>query len=205
MLDDPGVVPCRKGVCAGAVRERQQPGEAKATVAMDARVGCLAALVAAHERLDHGAPKLVAQVERHVRHAKRVTGRASREDRIGRAASTLSVGPSGSSQRRKVTPIAFGSDLSNVTALSTPPLIATAMRPAARGARKTGPIALASASTASVSPPTEAASNNVSPTSERSSPEASASTMRSPSNPSRTSANSGPRAESPMSSITNSG
>ena len=95
MLDDPGVVPRRKGVCAGAVCERQQPGEAKATVAMDARVGCLAALVAAHERLDHGAPKLVAQVERHVRHAERVTGRASSEDRVGRAASTLSVGPVG--------------------------------------------------------------------------------------------------------------
>ena len=95
MLDDPGVVACRKGVCAGAVCERQQPGETKAAVAMDARVGCLAALVAAHERLDHGAPKLVAQVERHVRHAERVTGRASREDCVGRAASTLSVRPVG--------------------------------------------------------------------------------------------------------------
>ena len=46
-----------------------------------------------------------------------------------------------------MTPIAFGKDLSSATALSTPPLIATATRPALRGARKTGPIALASAST----------------------------------------------------------
>ena len=109
-------------------------------------------------------------------------------------------GPSGSSQSRRVTPIAFGKDLSSVTALSTPPLIATAMRPEERGARNTGPIALASASTASVSPPTAAASSSVNPTSERSSPEASASTMRSPSNRRRTRAKSAAREESPMSS-----
>ena len=60
MLDDPGVVPGRECVGTRAVREREQPGEAKAAVAMDAWVGRLAAFVAAHERLDHGAAKLFA-------------------------------------------------------------------------------------------------------------------------------------------------
>ena len=83
MLDDPGVVPCRERVGAGALGERKQPGEAKAAVAVDARVGRLAAFVAAHERLDYGAAKFVAQVEGHVGHAERVTRRARSEDGIG--------------------------------------------------------------------------------------------------------------------------
>src|SRR5690242_17352474 len=111
-------------------------------------------------------------------------------------------GPSGSSQSRRVTPTAFGSERRRATALSTPPLIATATRPGERCARKTPPIAFASASTASVSPPTAAASSSVSPASSRSKPGASASTIRSPSTRSRTAAHSPPRLESPKSSCT---
>ena len=61
---------------------------------------------------------------------------------VSRAAITASgeqharsaLGPAGSSQSRSVTPIAFGAARSSATALSTPPLIATAMRPAAGAA-----------------------------------------------------------------------
>ncbi len=83
MLDDPCVVPCRQRVGAGTLGERKQPGKAKAAVAVDARVGRLAAFVAAHERLDHGAAKFLAQVEGHVGHAERVTRRACSKDGIG--------------------------------------------------------------------------------------------------------------------------
>jgi hypothetical protein len=62
---------------------------------MDARVRRLAALVAADERLDYGAAKFLAQVERDVRDAERVTCSACGKDRIGRAAGTFCVGPVG--------------------------------------------------------------------------------------------------------------
>ena len=110
-------------------------------------------------------------------------------------------GPFGSSQSRSVTPTAFGAARSSATALSTPPLIATAVRPARGSARKTGPSAAASASTASVSPPTAAASSSVSPGSARSSPSACASTIVSPSTTSRTDAHSPSRVASPNVSI----
>src|SRR5207247_8433117 len=95
MLDDPGVVPGREHVRAGAVREREQPGKAKAAVAMDARVRRLAAFVAADERLDDGAAKFLAQVERDVREAERMTRSTGSKHRIGRAAGTFRVGPVG--------------------------------------------------------------------------------------------------------------
>ena len=78
-----------------------------------------------------------------------------------------------------MTPIAFGAARRSATALSTPPLIATAIRPGAGAAANTGAIAFASASAASVSPGTAAASSSERPTSERPRPGASASTMRS--------------------------
>lgn len=95
MLDDPRVVPRRERVRTGSVREREQPGEAKAAVAMDARVRRLAAFVAAHERFDYRATKLLAQVKRHMGDTERVTGRACSKDGIGRAAGTLRIGPIG--------------------------------------------------------------------------------------------------------------
>ncbi len=63
-------------------------------------------------------------------------GRPSRWQ-VSRAAMTASgeqhtrsePGPCGSSHRRSVTPTAFGAALRSATALSTPPLIATATRP----------------------------------------------------------------------------
>ena len=67
-----------------------------------------------------------------------------------------------------MTPIAFGAARRSATALSTPPLIATAIRPGAGAAVNTGAIAFASASAASVSPGTAAASSSVRPTSGRS-------------------------------------
>jgi len=95
MLDDPGVVPGRECVRTGPVREGEQPGEAKAAVAMDAWVGRLAPFVAAHEWLDHGAAKLVAQVERDVWDTERMASCACSKNSIGRATGALRVGPVG--------------------------------------------------------------------------------------------------------------
>jgi hypothetical protein len=95
MLDDPCVVPCRQHVGAGTLGERKQPGKAKAAVAVDARVGRLAAFVAAHERLDYGAAKFLPQVEGHVGHAERVARGARSKNGSGRAASPLGVRPVG--------------------------------------------------------------------------------------------------------------
>ena len=78
-------------------------------------------------------------------------------------------GPAGSIQSRSVTPSACVAARSSATALSTPPLIATATRSGCGSARKTCASAFASASTASVSPPTAAASSSVSPSSARAS------------------------------------
>ncbi len=111
-------------------------------------------------------------------------------------------GPSGSVHSLSVTPRASGPARRSATAESTPPLIATATRPGAGGARKTGPSAFASASTASVSPPTAAASKRVRPRRPRSRPSASASTIRSPSTRRRTSAQRPSREESPLNSCT---
>ncbi len=72
-------------------------------------------------------------------------------------------GAAGSCQRRSVTPTAPLPARSSATALSTPPLIATATRPGAGSARNTCASALASASTASGSPPTAAASSRRQP------------------------------------------
>jgi hypothetical protein len=93
MLDDPCVVPRRERVGAGAVREGKQPGKAEAAVAVDARVRRFAAFVAAHERLDYRAAKLLPQVEGHVGHAERVARGARSQNGIGGAAGTLGVRP----------------------------------------------------------------------------------------------------------------
>src|SRR5919108_187621 len=108
----------------------------------------------------------------------------------------------GSTRGGGVTRRAFGPARRRATALSTPPLIATATRSESRRARKMGPIALASASTASSSPPTAAASSSVRPSSGRSSPSASALTIRSRSTARRTSRRSPGRGASPTTSIT---
>jgi hypothetical protein len=95
MLDDPCVVPGRERVRARAVREREQPGEAKTAVAVDARIRRLTAFVAAHKRLNDRAAKLLAQVERHMGHTERVTGGACSKDGIRGAAGTFRIGPIG--------------------------------------------------------------------------------------------------------------
>ena len=118
---------------AGAAREGEQLGEAEAAVAADARVRRLAARVAAHEGRDDGTAELLAQVERHVRKPEPMARLARGDHRLGRAAGALGVGPvrdrarAAASRRPRSAPAA-----SSATALSTPPLIATATRPASR-------------------------------------------------------------------------
>src|SRR5262249_38650504 len=75
-LDDARVVPGRQDVRTGAEREREQTAEAEGAVAAQARVRRFAAGIATDERINDGAPEVLAQVERHVRHAERVTGLA---------------------------------------------------------------------------------------------------------------------------------
>ena len=91
VLDDASVVAGRQPLRPGAAGKRDQLGKAEAPVAADARVRRLPRGVAAHERLDHGAPELLAQIERHVRQAEPVAGRAGREHGLGRAAGALGV------------------------------------------------------------------------------------------------------------------
>ena len=85
------VVSRRQPVRTGAAREREQLGEAEAAVAADARIRRLAALEATHERADDRAPEFLAQVERDVRRAERVTGLSRRDHRLGRAAGPLCI------------------------------------------------------------------------------------------------------------------
>src|SRR5579885_355150 len=91
--DDARVVTGREACRSGPAREGEQLGEAEAAVAADARVRRLAARVAAHERLDDGAPERPAQVERDVRQPERVARLARREHRARRAARALRVRP----------------------------------------------------------------------------------------------------------------
>ena len=116
--------------------------------------------------VDDGPAEFVPQVERDVRHAERMARLPRREHGVGRAAGAFGVRSVGIEPEAECHPDRrSGSDLRSATALSTPPLIATATRPGEDGARNAGPIAFASASTARVSPPTAAASSSVSPTS----------------------------------------
>ena len=116
-----------RGSCTGG--ESEQLVEAEAAVAAPARIRRLAACVPLDERLDDGAPELLAEIERHVREPERVTGLAGRDHGLGRAAGALGVGSRpGRATSRSVTPIAFGPARRSATALSTPPLMATAMR-----------------------------------------------------------------------------
>ena len=90
-LDDARVVAGRQPLGAGTPREREQLGEAEAAVAAGARVRRLAAGVAADEGRDNRAPELLAQVERHVRHAEPVTRLARGDHALGRAAGALRI------------------------------------------------------------------------------------------------------------------
>ena len=83
----------RELVGSCAVCEGEQPREAEAAVAVDARVRRLPTLVTPDKRVDDRAPKLLAQVERHVRHPERMAGRTGSQHRIGRTACALGIGP----------------------------------------------------------------------------------------------------------------
>ena len=93
VLDDACVVAGRELVGACAVCEGEQPREAEAAVAVDARVRRLPTLVTPDKRVDDRAPKLLAQVERHVRHPERMASRTGSQHRIGRTACALGIRP----------------------------------------------------------------------------------------------------------------
>ena len=59
-LDDPRVVTGREARGTHAAREREQLGEAEASVAADARVRRLTSRVPTHERCDDGAAERIA-------------------------------------------------------------------------------------------------------------------------------------------------
>ena len=92
-LDDPRVVTGGERRRADTGREREQLGETEASVAADARVGRLAARVAAHERRDDGAAERFTQIERHVRKAARMARLARGDHRARRAAGALGIRP----------------------------------------------------------------------------------------------------------------
>ena len=127
--------------------ERDERVESEAAVAARARIRGQTRRVVVDERLDDPGAELLAQVERDMREPGPVTGVAGGDHR--RSASSRRArrsGPAGSCQSRSVTPTASDPARSSVTALSTPPLIATAIRPGPGCAAKTPPIAFASAS-----------------------------------------------------------
>ena len=200
-LLDAGVVAGPEDVRTRPAGERDELVEAKAAVAPHARVRREAGGVPVDERPDDRVAERLPQVDGDVRQPQVVTRPAGGDDGVGEQHARSALGPAGSSQSRRVTPTASGRACRSATALSTPPLMATATRPGAGAARKAGPIAFASASAASVSPGTAAASSSVRPVRSRASPGASASAMRSPSTTSLTAAYSSPRAESPISSV----
>ena len=138
-LDDPRVVARPEHVGTGAARELDERVEAEAAVAAHARVRRQALRVALDERLHDGGAELLAEVERDVRQAERDgTSRGPRSRRRASSRRARRSGRPGSSQSRSVTPIAFGAARRSATALSTPPLIATAMRPGRGAAREHG-------------------------------------------------------------------
>ena len=158
VLDDPCVVPGREAQGSGTLREREELREAKAAVAANARIRSLAAGVAAHERRHDGPAKPLAQIERHVRETERklvhvlhprlpVSGHARKPRREALALHETNArrGYRLIKQFQKIhtfsgnsaTPTACGPPRRSATALSTPPLIATATRPGSGSARNT--------------------------------------------------------------------
>ena len=97
-----------------------------------------AAPVGAHERLDHRPAEPLAQVEGDVRHSSAwQADRAARTDE-GEQQARSESGAAGSIHSRSVTPTGSSpasTAFSSATAESTPPLIATAIRPSAGGSR----------------------------------------------------------------------
>ena len=181
MLCDPRVVAGREPVAAGARANASSSAKRKLPLQRTHGFGVSPRAYARTNGVTIGATELLAQIERDVRKAQPMAGLARSDHRLRRAAGALGVGavgiepeaerdadrvPAGAQQRNRAVDAAAHRDRRSAGD--------------AFGA-KDGPIAFASASTASVSPPTAAASSSVSPASERSSPGASASTMRSPS------------------------
>ena len=92
MLDHARVVPGPERVRPGALGEREQRVEAERAVAGGAGVRRVARRVARRERVDHRGDELLAEVERDVREAERVTAGAGGCDCLGGAAGPLGRG-----------------------------------------------------------------------------------------------------------------
>ncbi len=91
-LDDASVVAGPEPVRTGPRREGKERVEAERAIAAAARVRGLTLRVPVDERRDDGRAELLAQVERDVRQAERVTGLARCHDGRRRAARALRVG-----------------------------------------------------------------------------------------------------------------
>ena len=93
MLGNTGVMARGEPGGADSLREGEQRTEAEAAVAAHARVRCLAARVAADERVDDSPAEGLAEIERDVREAERMTRLARRDHRRRRATHALGVLP----------------------------------------------------------------------------------------------------------------
>ena len=93
MLGDTGVMARGEPGGADSLREGEQRAEAEAAVAAHARVRRLAARVAADEGVDDSLSEGLAEIERDVREAERLTRLARRDHRRRRATHALGVLP----------------------------------------------------------------------------------------------------------------
>ena len=138
---------------AGAPCEAEQLVEAERPVAASARIRRVATLVRAHELVDDRAAELLAEVERHVWKTKAMARSACGSDGIGRAAGALRVGclgidPEPERDADRVASRAQQRDRAVDAAAHRH--CYPRLEPEQRG--RHGPIAAASASTASSSP-----------------------------------------------------
>ena len=130
VLDDARVVAGREPVGARAPREGEQLREAEAAVAARCTDSAFRR-ARSRRRTGRRPPGGTPPAGRASRAARRARGTSHALRSRPRASSRPArrPAPSGSSQSRSVTPTAFGPARRSATALSTPPLIATATRP----------------------------------------------------------------------------
>ena len=130
-LDDPGVVAGPEHVGAGPLREVDERVEPERAVAAHARVRGQALRVAVDERPHDGVAELLAQVEGDVRQPERVARLPGADDHgVGRAAGALGARAGGiEPEPQRDADRVSAPRARSATALSTPPLIATATRP----------------------------------------------------------------------------
>ena len=146
-------------------REGEELREPEAAVTADARVRRLAAGVSANERGHDRAAKLFPQIERHVREPEAMAGLARGDNSAGRAARPFCIRPVRVEPQPQRHPDGRRAGLEERdSAVDAAAHRYRDPRLVQRGSYGTGPIAFASASAGSVSPPTRAASSSDSPT-----------------------------------------